>query len=58
MHGKSRVYLFAITFNKGCMPVAVAQWVHAGGSSPDGDSYQIFFSNDFYFSFARPNEFQ
>ena len=45
--------------------MAIAQWVrrgsnshrvvHAGGSSPDGDYYQIFFSNGFYFSFFRIN---
>ena len=48
--------------------MAVAQWarrggsshrvVHAGGSSPGGDSYQFFFTNDFYFSFVRPNGLQ
>ena len=31
---------------------------HAGVSSPGGDSYQTFFSNDFYFSFVRLAGFQ
>ena len=29
--------------------------VQAEGSNPDGDTYQTFFSNDFCFSFVRPN---
>ena len=32
--------------------------VQAEGSSPGGDTYQTFLSNDFYFSFVRPNGFQ
>ena len=58
MHGKSRVssaisvYHNEQNFNKSFTPVTVAQWVrrrrnshrvvHAGGSTPDRDSYQIF----------------
>ena len=32
--------------------------VQAEGSSPGGDMYQFFFSNDFYFSFVRSSERQ
>ena len=53
-------------FKIGFSTVAIAQWVRrwssshrvvqAEGSSPGGEIYQIyFFSNDFYFSFVRPN---
>ena len=45
--------------------MAVAQWVRlwtsghrviqVDGSNPGGDRYHFFFSNDFYFSFVRPN---
>ena len=48
--------------------LAVAQWVRDWSSghrvvqpedsSPDGDIYQFFFSNDFYISFVRPNGLQ
>ena len=31
--------------------------VQAKGSSPGGDLYQFFFSNDFYFSFLGPMDF-
>ena len=60
IHGKSRVSsaIFVChnqqNFNKGFTPVTVAQWVrrgssshrvvHAGGSIPVGDSYQICYS--------------
>ena len=49
-------------FKIGFSTVVVAQWVkqwnsgqrvvQAEGLSPGGDKYQIFFSNDFYFSFV------
>ena len=48
--------------------MAVAQWirrwsgshrvVHTESSNPSGDFSQIFLSNDFYFSFVRPNGLQ
>ena len=56
-------YLFAIIskISDGFPSVAVAKWVRhwssnhrvvqAEGSSPHGDVYQFFFSNDFYFTF-------
>ena len=73
MHGKSRVSS-AISvcddwqnFKIGFSSVAVVQWirrwisghrvVQAEDWSPGGDIYQ-FFSNDFYFSFVRPNGLQ
>ena len=55
-------------FKIGFPTVAVAQWVRcwssgyravqAEGSSPGGHICQCFFSNDFYFSFVRPNGLQ
>ena len=35
-----------------------SQVMQAEGSSPGGNIYQCFFSNDFYFNFVRPNELQ
>ena len=74
MHEKSRVSSAVSVcdnqqnFKTGFSRVAVPQWVRrwssghrvvqAEGSSPAGDIYQFFFSNDFYFSFYRPNELQ
>ena len=71
MHRKSRIsYAISVCDNQqkfkiGFSTVAVAQWVkrwssghrvvQAEGSSPDGEYTNFFFSNDFYFSFVRPN---
>ena len=67
MHEKSHQQIinnFEVHFST----VAVAQWVRrwssghrvvqVEGSSPGGDVYEYFFSNDFYFSFVRPNGLQ
>ena len=62
--GGHRTFPFTDSFST----VAVGQWVRrqssdrrvvqAEGSSPGGDTYQTVFSNDFYFSFVRPNRLQ
>ena len=70
IHGKSRVSS-AISvcdnqqnFKSGFFDSGVRRWssdhrvVQAEGSRPGGDFYQIFFSNDFYFSFVRSNGLQ
>ena len=74
MQGKSLVSsAISVSDNKqnfriGFSTVAVAQWVRhwdrghrvvqAEGSSLGRDTHQSFFSNNFYFSFVRPNGLQ
>ena len=72
MHANGKSTLASVSkWNSGKVSfstVGVAQWVRhwsgdhrvvqAEGSSPDGDTYQTFFSNDFYFRFVRPNRLQ
>ena len=70
-HRKSRVssaIFVQQNLKSGFPAVAVVQWVRrwtsghrvvqAEGSSQGGDIYEFFFSNDFYFSFVRPNGLQ
>ena len=44
--------------NGGSNPGGDHTMVQVEASSPGGDIYQIFFSNDFYFTFVRPNSLQ